>query len=515
MVVARLVKVLSVFSFVLCSAVTFAPLALGHAQGQSSDHVVSVPTEFIAIESSSSEIHKAVASTIRTDDVVGIAKLTQQLLSIQVDAFELGNGRRVVVFPSEEFFRTGLAPAVDSTATAVTVSPKQVLVFVESTRAIAAQPVIRGSGVIKGLYVLSPEQAEELARDPFNYLHMLGISPKVDRSRFANSNSGIPSRNVLQSDAKRDQFLRGEFVNQLRNSAFSTSRTSPVTAARLMKDVRVMSGEDSFPDPSKAGAQVRISERGSVEGRELMRRFLVSQLEAAGAKAKTWCYQSGRSKGCNVIGVLPKPGAKETVVLSSHLDSVHNAGADDNASGSAALVELARAFAKQPLTVNLAFVAFDQEELGLVGSAAMAKEISGLIPGTYLADINTDMIAYDSDNDGAIHAMNCGRDDSEWLTQVAATAIKGWSLPLTVDDACTNRSDHASFWRVGKAATIFSENFFGGDENRCYHEKCDKIDLINENYFKSIVALMYGSVVLISEGMGRFHQANEFTSSER
>jgi hypothetical protein len=507
MVVVRLLKVLSRFSIVSGFFVTSVPLAHGHAQLHSADHVVKVPTEFVAIESTATEVHKAVANTFVPNEFANIAALSQQLLKLQVDTFELGNGRRIFVFPSKEFSQAGLWAANDAASTFFTVKPRELLVFVESKKTIAAQPLLRGSGMIRGLYVLTPEQTHKLSSDPFNYVHVLSISPYAPGNRFVGTEQMIPAQDVLAENSLLQQFLRGDFVSQLGDSAFSQSRSSPVDSKRMMKDVRVLSGEDTFSDPGKAGAQARITERGGVEGRELTQRYLVSQFEAAGARAKTWCYQSGRNKGCNVIGVIANQGAKETLVLSSHLDSVRNAGADDNASGSAALLELARVFTRQPLTVNLVFVAFDQEELGLVGSAAMAKEIGSLIPGTFLANINTDMIAYDSDGDGVIHAMDCGRDDSLWLTKAAGAAIKGWSLPLSVKEACTNRSDHASFWRVAKAATIFSENFFGGDENRCYHQKCDKIDLINEGYYKNLVSLMYGTAVLISEGIERFHQA--------
>jgi hypothetical protein len=515
MVKLRLLKSVSSLSLVLFSSVTFLPLALGHAQIQTADHVVKSPREFVAIESTASEVHKAVANTLVPNNLVGIASLSRLLLKLQVDTFELGNGKRIFVFPSSDFSQAGLLAANDASSTFFTVEPKKLLVFVESKKAIAARPLVRGIGMIKGLYVLTPEQTHELYKDPFNYVHVLSISPQAPQNRFVAPEQMIPAQDALLENSLLQQFLRGDFVSQLGDTVLAQGRSSPIVSERLMKDVRVLSGEDTFSDPGKSGTQVRITERGSVDGRELTQRYLVSQFEAAGAKAKTWCYQSGRGKGCNVLAGIVNPGAKETLVLSSHLDSVRNAGADDNASGSAALLELARVFAKQRLTVNIAFVAFDQEELGLVGSAAMAKEIASLIPGTYLANINTDMIGYDSDSDGVIHAMDCGRDDSLWLTKAAGAAIKGWSLPLSVKEACTNRSDHASFWRVAKAATIFSENFFGGDENRCYHQKCDKIDLINESYFKNMVSLMYGSAMLISEGIERFRQLNEPTSSEQ
>ena len=55
---------------------------------------------------------------------------------------------------------------------------------------------------------------------------------------------------------------------------------------------------------------------------------------------------------------------------------------------------------------------------------------------------------------------------------------------------CTNRSDHASFWNKNIPATIVSESFFGNDGNRCYHQKCDTISLINVPYMTKIAKLV-------------------------
>ena len=113
----------------------------------------------------------------------------------------------------------------------------------------------------------------------------------------------------------------------------------------------------------------------------------------------------------NVIGVLEGEGshADETVVLGAHYDhlgrggpgsgsllenshEIHN-GADDNASGSAALIELARHFAHQTkkLPRRLVFIAFTGEEEGLIGSAHYVKDPLFPLEKT-VAMINLDMV---------------------------------------------------------------------------------------------------------------------------
>jgi hypothetical protein len=102
----------------------------------------------------------------------------------------------------------------------------------------------------------------------------------------------------------------------------------------------------------------------------------------------------------NIIGTLPaKPGAPE-IILSAHYDSTRGPGAKDNASGVAAMLELARYFQASELhqNVSLRFVAFGAEEAGLLGSKAyLERHITDLQKCKLL--LNIDEVG----GDGAIH----------------------------------------------------------------------------------------------------------------
>jgi Zn-dependent M28 family amino/carboxypeptidase len=70
---------------------------------------------------------------------------------------------------------------------------------------------------------------------------------------------------------------------------------------------------------------------------------------------------------------------------------------------------------------------------------------------------------------------------------------------LQITETCTDRSDHASFWKHGIPAVVISENFFGGDDNPCYHRACDKMDIMNLSYYQKVAeasAGVVGSIVL-------------------
>ena len=403
--------------------------------------------------------------------------------------FELGRGRRVVVLSgaAEE-----LLAFSEGAVTRFTVGPDEILTFVESKNAVVGREVVAGEGRVRGLVVLSPKEHRRLAQDPFNLVHAV---PLVLPQTLVGQ-EGVKTSTVSEED--RD-FFSGPYLRALEKvAAQSPNRTNPVNRDRLRSDLKVLAGEASFSDAEDGGNEKTIRDRGSEAGRDLTRRYLLQRFRALGAEADLWCYK-GAYSGCNVVAKVTRPDATRTIVVSSHLDSVRNQGADDNASGTAALLELVRIFSASPIPLNLALVAFDQEELGLIGSARMAREIGATLPGRFIGNINTDMIGYDSDNDGAFHLIDCGRKDSSWLTETAQTAVSTWGLALEVRPDCTNRSDHASFWKAGIPAVLISENFFGGDANRCYHEKCDRMDLINEDYYVQIVGLLQGTVSLIAE----------------
>ncbi|MGW3985183.1 M28 family peptidase [Streptomyces mirabilis] len=86
-----------------------------------------------------------------------------------------------------------------------------------------------------------------------------------------------------------------------------------------------------------------------------------------------------RLTGANIIADLPESGRAErpTVVVGAHLDTVDGSpGADDNASGMAVILEVARLLGQLPTPPAVTLALFDMEELGLIGSRVAAKDLS-------------------------------------------------------------------------------------------------------------------------------------------
>ena len=258
----------------------------------------------------------------------------------------------------------------------------------------------------------------------------------------------------------------------------------------LVTELRQLSGDLPV---SINGKELRISERRLDENKAHARAWLRQQYEALGFTVAEVPYQ-GRSFGTNANFVAEKAGrdASRVLIVSSHLDSVGNAGADDNGSGTISALAMARALKDAPLKYNLRIVAFDEEELGLVGSQAYAQSLvdSGEIDQV-VGVINMEMTGYNARGDGSFHIIDCNENTSEQLSRVFKTvAARDPELKLKPVSACTSRSDHASFWRAGRPAVVLSENFFGGDSNPCYHKKCDKVSGVNFDYMTRLTTLL-------------------------
>ncbi len=192
-----------------------------------------------------------------------------------------------------------------------------------------------------------------------------------------------------------------------------------------------------------------------------------------------------RRLASNVVGLLNN-GAPATVVIGAHYDHlgygedlnsrytgeplVHN-GADDNASGTAALIELARLLKKKgSKSFNYLFVAFSAEELGLYGSKYFTENLSvPLNEINYM--INLDMIGRLNDATRTLTIGGVGTSPS-WSQLIYSDR----KLPFTIkiDSSGTGPSDHTSFYRKGIPVLFF----FTGLHND-YHHPGDDPEKIN------------------------------------
>jgi hypothetical protein len=131
-------------------------------------------------------------------------------------------------------------------------------------------------------------------------------------------------------------------------------------------------------------------------------------------------------------------------------------GADDNATGVATLIEAARVLSDLTFDFDIYFVAFQTEELGLIGSAAFADSLAGAGREIY-GVLNMDMLGYNSARNEADIVADEG---SEWLADFLVETASAFVPDLAVEKHVVffGRSDHASFWAAGYDAVLLFED---------------------------------------------------------
>ncbi len=197
----------------------------------------------------------------------------------------------------------------------------------------------------------------------------------------------------------------------------------------------------------------------------------------------------GGIAGENVIGYINNPG-DEIIILGAHFDhlgygglsslyrgdsAIHN-GADDNASGTAALLYLAEELLKKPIQRDVMILAFSGEEKGLWGSNYFSKNPTiDLEKVDYM--INMDMIGrLDTAKGIAIHGVGTAPNWSEEIDQANT-----FNLKVIKKESGVGPSDHTSFY----LQDIPVLHYFTG-QHEDYHRPSDDVDLINFEGIKTV-----------------------------
>jgi hypothetical protein len=180
----------------------------------------------------------------------------------------------------------------------------------------------------------------------------------------------------------------------------------------------------------------------------------------------------------NVVGVQPGRGAPdELYIICGHYDSYSKGsvapGADDNGTGTAAVIEAARILGRQQFEATIIYLAVSGEEQGLVGSeawAAAARARSRDIRGV----INLDMVGWrraDDAPDLDVISNFLSSGLSDFVHAAAALYLPGYGI---VDGAFgSGNSDQQSFWDHGYPALTFHEDT--DTSNPCYHTVQDLV----------------------------------------
>ncbi|SFS65230.1 M20/M25/M40 family metallo-hydrolase [Marininema halotolerans] len=175
----------------------------------------------------------------------------------------------------------------------------------------------------------------------------------------------------------------------------------------------------------------------------------------------------------NVIGTIKaKRGNKakaKTIVIGAHYDGVDAPAANDNASGTSTLLEVAKALSDEKLNHNVKVIFFGAEEVGLVGSARYVNSLTPEEKGNIAAMINMDMVGVGD----TMGLMTADPNATSFVADRAEDYIQTYRFPY--ERSSSTRSDHASFEAAGIPVA-----FLNWHTDPYYHSDEDTIDKINK-----------------------------------
>lgn len=286
----------------------------------------------------------------------------------------------------------------------------------------------------------------------------------------------------------------------------TTPKSKLFDASKLITDIQTLSADymegRSADRPAMAKArdyvEKRFKEVGlSPIGASFQQEFEVRQRGAAGVL-----------KGINFIGqIRGTKKANKYIIITAHYDhdgirngEIYN-GADDNASGTAALFAIASYFKKHKPDHSLIFVAFDAEEKGLLGSRHFVANLP-VKKDAVVLNVNMDMISRNDKGElyaaGAFHYPKL-RPALEAARKKAKVKLRlGHDDPKLGRDDWTNQSDQASFHRE-KIPFIY----FGVEDHKDYHRPTDDFANIQPVFYVKAVETIIESVKLLDKNVGK------------
>lgn len=241
------------------------------------------------------------------------------------------------------------------------------------------------------------------------------------------------------------------------------------------------------------------------KGNALARAYVIEQFEAIGLRPIDSTYVSAftfwsrfkrrRYDGKNIVGWIKGCQYPERyIVVSAHYDHVgikngriYN-GADDNASGTCALVELADYFIQYPPQHSIIIVAFDAEEVGLQGAKCFVDE-PPVPKDSIILNLNMDMI---SRNDSSTINI-CGTHHYPFLKPICRQVTDTSALNVTYghdgskkwEQDWTYSSDHGSFHRANIPFL-----YFGVEDHQDYHKPEDDFENIQPTFYVNAVRMI-------------------------
>jgi uncharacterized repeat protein (TIGR01451 family) len=251
------------------------------------------------------------------------------------------------------------------------------------------------------------------------------------------------------------------------------------------------------------GAPYTIVTRHSYSGQPILRatQYAYERFQQAGLDVAFHNYIWSGNHWRNVVAEQPGSTEPDQIVLiTAHIDDMPSGpvapGADDNASGTTAVLVAADILSQYHFRHTLRYVLFTGEEQGLRGSAAYAEQVYAA--GDNIAGVlNLDMIAYNSDASPIVDlharsALPASVQIAETFSQVVALYNLDLVPDILINDWLGNYSDNKSFWDEGYPAILAIED--EDDFTPYYHTTGDLLATLDDAYFTHFVRAAVGTI---------------------
>ncbi len=289
-------------------------------------------------------------------------------------------------------------------------------------------------------------------------------------------------------------------ANGMYSSSIPIAKITSSPLAKLQPTVKQTPQLVSAPKVSAQKLLTHITklnfQRYTPEARSRARTYITLSLQKFGWTPQLQSFTGGINIIAQRPGTNPELG---TILVGAHYDTVAvSPGADDNSTGVATLLELARLMADYPTSRTLQLVFFDEEEVGLLGSRAFVTHENTL---SLKAAIVMDMIGF------TCHTTGCQKypsglpvtpntDKGEFLAAVVdsehASLLNAFklqpkpilTLPIPFKGVLTPdslRSDHAPFWYAGVGAVLVTDT--ANLRNPHYHQSTDIPATLEHSFF--------------------------------
>ena len=257
--------------------------------------------------------------------------------------------------------------------------------------------------------------------------------------------------------------------------------------------------------------QIIVGERSPFGDRRhlsAVENFVEAEFESYGLDVERDFFSHLGESFYNIAVRYGGPGSRPSIIVGAHLDSVVGTpGADDNASGVAVLLEIARLLSQARLSAPVLCCAFNLEELNMIGSTAFARKLKAAGKKVH-AMISLEMVGYTDSRPGSQKlplglsrfypdrgdfigvvgnrkSASVLRQFSSQMRRVTDLSVQTLSVPgngALVPGA--RLSDHSPFWDLGYPALMVTDTAFFRNPN--YHSPTDTLETLDVDFMARV-----------------------------